>query len=379
VTIGGGERVVWFHDWTILPGGRRLGGVVPGTESGWGVAPDPALKDRAAVLLYLDVPEYERAIAGLDPVEAERAVLLRREVFRLTSADVWRVLEALHSGMSHAAKTGDAAAFGMLLGVAVDLYAKGRFDHVDTPTLLQVALDADARAFAEVRDLPLGQDAAELDRRYRLDAGAMADLGRPQYARALLHVPRPRLCLIAPKDEALHGSFHDEMHVVGPSWIAGPWPEHALEPLRQTGKQVELLAFEPSALPDWVVETPAQAERDVLAALAEARADLPGLARAYGREIRFRQHAIRVQLASRLLGDGAARAGEVAQDVDAERTQLVDLYARSPERVTSSLEAALDRARTDAAFFATRTELSADSRRRWDAVLTTLSTPAGGP
>jgi hypothetical protein len=240
--------------------------------------------------------------------------------------------------------------------------------------LLQITLDADARVFAEARDLPLDQDVAALRGRYQLDAEAMAAEGRPQYARALLQVQRPRLCRIAPKDEALHGSFHDELHVVGPDWIAGPWPEHSIDSLRASGKQVDVLAFDPSPLPAWVVETPAQAQRDVQAAVDEARADLPGVAKAYGRELRFRQHAIRVQAAARLLRDGASRATDLEKDVDVERSQLADIYARAPDRVTPSLDAALDRVRADADFLATRTELSDASRRRWQAVAATLAT-----
>jgi hypothetical protein len=373
----GGERVVWLDDWRSVLEGRKLGSV-PGTDAGWGVLPDASLLRRAAVLLYLDVPEYERAVRGLDPREVEQAVLLRREVFRLASSDVGRVLEGAHSGMAHAAKTGNAGAFAALLAVAVDLWAAGRFDQADTPTLLQITLDADARAVAEARDLPLDQDVAELERRYKLDAGVMADLGRPQYTRALLYVQRPRLCRIAPKDEGLHGSFHDELHVVGPDWIAGPWPEHAIDGLRAGGKQVDVLAFEPSALPVWVVETQAQAERDVQDAVDAAKADPNGLAKAYGRELRFRQHAIRVQTAARLVRDGAALATDVEKDVAVERAQLEELYARSPEHATPSLDAALDRLRADVDFFATRTELSGASRRRWQAVAATLSTITTG-
>ena len=240
----GGERVVWFHDWRSLPEGKQLGGL-RGTEAGWGAVPDAALAARAAVLLYLDVAGYEDAVRALPPEEVEWAVLRRREVFRLGSNDVARVLEGVHSAMAHAAKTGEAEVFGALAPIAVDLWEGGRFGPVETTTLMEAALDADARAVLEARDLPLGQDAAELERRYGLDAQAMADLGRPQYARALLHVRRQRLCRISPRDAVLEGDFHDELHVRGPGWIAGPWGEHAIDTLRATGRRVDLLAYNP--------------------------------------------------------------------------------------------------------------------------------------
>jgi hypothetical protein len=376
----GGERVAWLPDWRSLPQGRKLWSL-PGTEAGWGLVPDAALTNRAAVLLYLDLAEYEHAIRGLGPEEIERAVLRRREVFRLASSDVGRVLEAVHSAMAHAAKTGERETFDALLAIAVELFAGGgRFDPVDATTLLQVALDADARAVAEARDLPLDQDLAELERRYGLDAEAMASQGRPQFTRGLLQVQRPRLCRIGPKDEALHGSFHDELHVVGPDWIAGPWPEHAIAGLRADGKDVEVIAFEPSPLPAWVVETPSQAQRDVQAALDAVKADQPGHARAYGRDLRFRQHAFRVHMAARLRSVAAAHADDVEKDVALEQSQLFDLYARTPDHGAPSLQAALDRARADAAFFATRDELSPAGRTRWLAMGTALAAiPTGRP
>lgn len=370
--MSGGERVVWFHDWSLLPGGTRLGSPDAG-PGGWGAAPDAALTGRAATLLYFDVAGYDDAVRGLPPEEVERAVLHRREVFRLGSNDVGRVLESLHSGMAHASKTGDAAAFDELLALAVGLFAGGRFGPVDTPTLLAITLDADALAVAEAQDLPLEQDAAALERRYGLDAKVMAAHGRPQYTRGLLRVPRPRLCRIGPKDEALHGAFHDELHVVGPDWIAGPWPEHAILPLRESGKQVDVLAFEPGAVAAWVLETPAQAQRDVQAALDASRADPAAIAKTHGRDVRFRQHAVRVQAAARLASEGDVHAAEVAKDVEVERGELAGVYARSPDVTTPGLDAAVARARSDAELLATRDELPLGSRNRWSAVAGALA------
>jgi hypothetical protein len=367
-----GERVVWFHDWRTLPEGRQLG-ALHGTEAGWGVVPDAPLATRATPLLYLDVAAYDDAVRALPPEEVERAVLRRREVFRLGSSDVSRVLESVHSAMAHAAKTGEAEVFGRLATIAVELWEGGRFGPVETTTLLEATLDADARAVLEARDLPLGQDATELENRYHLDAEAMADFGRPQYTRALLHVPRRRLCRIAPRDEVLHGDFHDEVHVTGPDWIAGPWAEHAVETLRASGRRVDLLAFDPSPVAAWALETRAQIERDVQAAVERMSTDVPGVAKSFGRDLRFRQHAIRGQAAARLAHDGHPRAGDMERDVELERSQLLDLYARSPDHATPSFDAAIERAQIDAAFFATRSELSASSRSRWQRMATTLS------
>jgi hypothetical protein len=366
-----GERVVWFHDWTTLSEGRKLG-AVPRTEAGWGVVPDAALKDRAAVLLYFDVASYEDAVRGLPPEEVERAVLHRREVFRLASNDVGRVLEGVHSAMAHAAKTGAADVFERLAPIAIDLWTGARFERADTKTLMTITLEADARAFVEARDLPLDQDAADLERRYKLDAEPMAALGHAEYTRALLFVQRLRLCHFAPKDEGLRNSFRDEMLVVGPDWIVGPWPEHSIDALRATGKHVEVIAFDAAPLTRWVVETQAQAERDVRTALDEVRADRARIARKFGRDTRFRQHAVRVAAAARLALEGSSHAVEMARDVEIERSQLIEVYARAPDDVAPSLDAAIDRARADADFFSARSELRVPDRRRWQDVAAAL-------
>jgi hypothetical protein len=371
------ERVVWFHDWTTLPAGRRLG-AVPRTDAGWGIAPDAALKDRAAVLLYFDIASYDHAVRALPPEEVERAVLRRREVFRLASNDARRVLEGLHSAMAHAAKTGATETYERLLAIAVDLWAGGRFDSVDTKTLLTIAIDADARALGEARDLPLGQDATELERRYGLDADIMAALGRPEFARSPLHVPCQRLCRVSPDDPAMHYLFHEGNRIVGPDWIVGPLLPNAIDVLRTESKRVEVLAFELAPLSAWLLETPIQAQRDILAAVDGMAADEAGEAKVYGRELRFRQHAIRVQMAARLAGDASARAADAESDVENERSHLADVYARAPDRATPSLDAAVDQAQADADFLATRSELSLASRRRWERVAAALASAHGG-
>ena len=69
----------------------------------------------------------------------------------------------------------------------------------------------------------------------------------------------------------------------------------------------------------------------------------------------------------------APRAADVQNDVEQERTQLVDVYARAPEPATPSLAAAVDQALADAAFFAARADLSIAGRLRWEGVATALA------
>ena len=103
------------------------------------------------------------------------------------------------------------------------------------------------------------------------------------------------------------------------------------------------------------------------------------MARAFGRELRFRQHAIRCQAAARLAREGQPRADDVEKDVGLERSQLLEVYARAPDQTTASLDAALERARVDAGFLATRTELSKPVRDRWLRVANDLSNVAVKP
>jgi hypothetical protein len=376
-----GERVVWIEDWRSQEFGQVLGRARDG-DGAWVAASDEALrlaKGTAPVVLYYDRADYERAVRSLTPEELERAVRRRRDVFRLASSSTTRVLEGVVSAMAHAAKTGDAPAFSRLTALAVDLFDGGRFARADSMTLLEAVLDADARAFAEARDLPLEQDCDELERRYRLDGTVMADLGRAQFTRAMLHVTRARLAFVAPTDGALLHAVHEQPHVTARDWIVAPWTDHEMETLRDRGKTVEVLAFDLSPLAEWVPETAAQVERDVRQARETARDDRALKALTYGRGIRFRQHAIRRRASETLTRDGHARAADVRADVLREESALRDIFARVRERLTPSIEVAVARARADAEFLTWRPELSDAARATFLEVAQALATGPSRP
>lgn len=189
-----------------------------GREAGcsWGVVEDPELVRLTAqgvplTLLYLHQEDLADALADLPAADCVAAILRRAQHFKALSG-AWPYLMHLEEMAVLSASATEPARVGAHLEVLRWMTARRRFESTPLADLLVYALEDQTRVVHELRDAARGNllvepaaYAAELLREAdEAEANALAlgdslrRLGKPDFARGLLHIGLERALFVEP-------------------------------------------------------------------------------------------------------------------------------------------------------------------------------------
>ncbi|KYF80873.1 hypothetical protein BE20_00830 [Sorangium cellulosum] len=283
-----GERVVSSEEKTLKAlGGATILGV---TKDGvaWGKLDDAAflsgLKGNIPLsLLYFSMEDYEHAMRRLPPEQVERAVLARRVYF--SSASTGRATDWFYRGARRvlvscaiAAEQGPSrsapvlvAHFGNMLDHLARLSSQGRFDDLDSRTLLLYVAEGEAGLLDEAGKLGTQfgiervlERLEDFRTQYSTYARMLAELGNPELQVAPPYIQARRGVLFVGAGSELAQSFraHCMPSVILSKGVIGPMPDRQIYESDQRDR-VFLYFTEGEFVEALAGLTDAQIERDV--------------------------------------------------------------------------------------------------------------------